>query len=492
MLPLIDNAEVSIRVENLSKEYTIYKRPEDRLKQMVIPRLQGLFGFQRSRYFQPFSALRDVSFAVNRGQTVGIVGRNGSGKSTLLQIICGILQPSSGHVAVTGRIAALLELGAGFNPEFSGRENVILTATLLGLTRSEIDERFESIAAFAEIGEFIDRPVKTYSSGMYMRLAFAVAINADPEILIVDEALAVGDEAFRRKCYSRIEEIQSKGATVLFVSHGAQTIVQLCSSAILLDGGELIMQGEPKAVTAQYQRLINAPSGEAWALRGEIKQIETSPRAADLSPRAQTTAQREKTKAPTQVRSERFDALLVSKSRVEYEPQGAKIADVRLLNDRNDVVNVIELGRTYVLTFEVVMQADARNVGIGTLVKSFTGIELGGTSSHRGSDQRIDRVAAGARIRARLEFLCRLRPGVYFLNAGIVGTLEGEQKFLHRIVDALAIRVESSAELNSTGFVDFDFRHSLAIIPGSASHLTESLTQVARSEGDPVTQGEAC
>lgn len=187
------SCEAAIRVRDLSKHFAMFERPQDRLKQMLVPRLQRAAGLAPKRYFQEFTALSGVSFEVARGETVGIVGRNGCGKSTLLQIVCGTLQPSSGTVEVNGRIAALLELGAGFNPEFTGRENVYMNAAILGLTRAQTDERFDEIARFADIGIFIDQPVKTYSSGMYVRLAFAVAISVDPDILVVDEALAVGD-----------------------------------------------------------------------------------------------------------------------------------------------------------------------------------------------------------------------------------------------------------------------------------------------------------
>ena len=199
------SSEISIKVENLSKCYQVYEQPRDRLRQFVMPRIRRMAGLKPKQYFREFWALRDVSFEVKKGETVGIIGRNGSGKSTLLQMICGTLNPSSGSITGTGRISALLELGSGFNPEFTGRENVYMNAAVLGLDKEEIDARFDGIAAFADIGDFIEQPVKTFSSGMVVRLAFSVAINVDPEILIVDEALSVGDELFQRKCFSRIE-----------------------------------------------------------------------------------------------------------------------------------------------------------------------------------------------------------------------------------------------------------------------------------------------
>ncbi len=254
------SSDIAIQVKNISKHFLMFEKPEHRLKQMIVPKLQRLAGQQPKLYYRDFVAVNDVSFEVERGATVGIIGRNGSGKSTLLQMICGTLQPSHGSVLVNGRIAALLELGAGFNPEFTGRENVYMNAAILGLSRKETEERFEEIERFADIGIFIDQPVKSYSSGMYVRLAFAVAINVEPDILIVDEALAVGDEAFQRKCFARIEQIKENGATILFVSHGSQTIVQLCDRAILMDRGEVILDGVPKTVVNQYLRLLHMPA----------------------------------------------------------------------------------------------------------------------------------------------------------------------------------------------------------------------------------------
>ncbi|WP_025136270.1 ABC transporter ATP-binding protein [Achromobacter sp. DH1f] len=259
---------LAISVRNLSKCFHLYDKPRDRLLQM------GSFG--RRQYYREFWALRDLSFDVQRGETVGIIGRNGSGKSTLLQMICGTLTPTSGEIVTNGRIAALLELGAGFNPEFTGRENVYLNASILGLTRRETDERFDDIAAFADIGSFIDQPVKVYSSGMYVRLAFAVAINATPDLLIVDEALAVGDARFQYKCMRRIKDIQNAGAAVLFVSHDVGSVRTLCQRAVWLDKGSLRMAGEVSHVTSKYAEFIyqdeNGSEPPAQALASEVRQ----------------------------------------------------------------------------------------------------------------------------------------------------------------------------------------------------------------------------
>lgn len=250
------SSEIAIKVENLSKCYQIYDQPRDRLKQFVLPRLWRLVGLSPNPYYREFWALKDVSFEVKKGETVGIIGRNGSGKSTLLQIICGTLNLTSGSIQTYGRIAALLELGSGFNPEFTGRENVYMNASVLGLTKDEIDARFDDIAAFADIGEFIKQPVKTYSSGMYARLAFSIAINVDPEILIVDEALAVGDARFVAKCMRRIKDIQECGASILFVSHDVGSVRTLCERAIWLDKGGLVEQGDVFPVTGRFTEFM--------------------------------------------------------------------------------------------------------------------------------------------------------------------------------------------------------------------------------------------
>ncbi len=247
------SSDVAIRVSNLSKCYHIYDKPRDRLKQFIVPRLRRIAGRPSGSYFREFWALRDVSFQVRRGETVGIIGRNGSGKSTLLQLICGTLTPTGGSIETSGRVAALLELGAGFNPEFTGRENVYMNATVLGLSRDEIDSRYGDIVAFADIGDFIDQPVKTYSSGMYVRLAFAVAVHVEPQVLIIDEALAVGDIQFQMKCIERMEAIRARGTTILFVSHALEQVKRFCTSAIWLQGGAMRLIGESNYVTDQYR-----------------------------------------------------------------------------------------------------------------------------------------------------------------------------------------------------------------------------------------------
>ena len=234
------SSNASIKAENLGKRYEIYATPRDRLKQFVFPRFRRMLSLPQKEYFQEFWALQNVNFEVEQGSTVGILGKNGSGKSTLLQMICGTLTPTVGAVSIRGRVAALLELGSGFNPEFSGRENVFMNAAILGLSQRETSERYSEIVDFADIGDFIEHPVKMYSSGMYVRLAFAIAVSVTPEILVVDEALAVGDAGFQLKCALRMQQLQESGVTILFVSHDTSSIARLCQKVILLDKGKII------------------------------------------------------------------------------------------------------------------------------------------------------------------------------------------------------------------------------------------------------------
>lgn len=339
-------ADLALDVADVSKHFLMFEKPQDRLKQMFVPKLRRIAGLPPRSYFRQFKAVDNVSFQVARGETVGVIGRNGSGKSTVLQMVCGTLQPSSGSIRTNGRIAALLELGSGFNPEFTGRENVFLNCAILGLTKRETENRFDQIAEFAEIGEFIDQPVKTYSTGMYVRLAFAVAINVDPDILIVDEALAVGDEAFQRKCFARIEQIRDNGATILFVSHGAQTILQLCDRAILLDHGEKLMDGPPKMVVQQYQRLVNSHGGAAEAIRSELraqsvkKEAAHEPNARSSLAKLRTTQGAETARQSLQS-FEAFDASVPALDTLHYGDHTSAISNLKIQTLAGRQVNVL-------------------------------------------------------------------------------------------------------------------------------------------------------
>lgn len=437
----------AIIVENITKQFQIYDKPRDRLMQMVA---RG-----KRQYFREFLAVRGVSFRVGKGETVGIVGRNGSGKSTLLQLICGTLNPTSGQVSTYGRVAALLELGSGFNPEFTGRENVYMNAAVLGLSKSETDAKFSEIEAFAEIAEFIDQPVKTYSSGMMVRLAFAVAINAEPQILVVDEALSVGDERFQRKCFARIEAIKGNGATILFVSHSGNTVIELCDRAILMDAGEKIAEGLPKQIVSQYQKLLYAPSEKAATVRADIKAGALEERLSIQSTQSLSEIPALVETATTLDLDEYLDPHLTSKSVISYASHGARIASPHILNSKGEPVNCLRRGDTYKYIYDVVFDARAEAVRFGMMIKTLAGVEIGGSTTAIKLQDAIKAIEAPTTTRVEFTFTCALNPGTYFLNAGVIGIVDEGETYLHRLIDAYMIKVLPLSDNNATGIVDF-------------------------------------
>ena len=400
--------DVVISARGLSKSYRLFGHPGDRVKQFL--------SFGLKRYYREFTALRDVSFDVRRGEMLGIIGRNGSGKSTLRQLICGSLKPTSGSVVVNGRISALLELGAGFNPEFTGRENVYFHGALMGFTQGQMDARFDAIAAFADIGEFIDQSVRTYSSGMFVRLAFASAIHVDPDILIVDEALAVGDLAFQRKCFAQIDRIRDAGCTIVFVSHDMGAIASHCDRALLLDRGELSLAGSPKQAIDRY-------------LADDAKR--------SLAPGSLSPA------TPC------YDPALIPQSTLAYPRHGAEILAPRILSLEGEPANLLQRGREYLYVFDVRFDVPGEDIRFGMLIKTLDGQELGGlTSSQQGAGIKAD---AGMELRQCFRFHCNLLPGTYFVNAGVV---DASGNYLHRIIDAAMFSVLPDPHSCGTGIVD--------------------------------------
>lgn len=445
---------MAIQVSGLSKAYPIFERPEHRLLQML--------ALGRRKYYREFWALRGLDLTIFRGETVGIIGTNGSGKSTLLQLICGSLTPTAGEIAVNGTIAALLELGTGFNPEFTGRENVYMNSAILGRSDRETERRMAEIEAFADIGEFIERPVKTYSSGMYARLAFSVAIHVDPDILVVDEALAVGDAAFARKCFARIEAIKTGGGTILFVSHNASQVLELCDRAVLLHHGEHLFTGDTKMAVGFYQKLSFSPPDKAAEVLESIQAAATgagAPADADTvrsigggpSPAGPEAAQGA-TPAPPQAEAH-FDPGLVSQSTVTYAENGARIQDPHIEDGDGHRVNVLVPRGTYRMVYDVVFTRPCVGVRFYTLVRATTGVELGGGTfpTRKGDPGSYD---ADERVRVSFSFQCLLGTGVYFLNCG-VGETGGTS--LHRIIDALMFRVDPGDDDFSFGTIDFLF-----------------------------------
>lgn len=435
-------SDIVISARNLTKAYRLFGHPGDRVKQFL--------SLGMKQYHREFTALRDVSFDVRRGETIGIIGRNGSGKSTLLQLVCGILKPTAGSISVSGRVSALLELGAGFNPEFTGRENVYFQGAVMGLPKTRIDERFDDIAAFAEIGEFIDQPVRTYSSGMFLRLAFAVAVNVDPEILVVDEALAVGDAGFRSRCFRRIGELRSAGCTILFVSHAMEQVVRICNRVMLLDEGEQLLRGQPEPVAAQFQRLLNAEPAARAALREELKGQFAEPSASGSVAYGHEPSSADDTAIP-------------------YEPNGALIDDVRLLDASGKGADVLRSGQACRCLFRVRFTRDAKQVRCAMLIKTVDGVDLGGALTAASKDAAIPSISEGTAADVEFAFSCPLNPATYLINIAVFGS-EGDVEFaLHGIQRALRFRVEADEVGASLGAVDFGCRSTVRLARGAVA-----------------------
>lgn len=446
-----------ISVENLGKCYRIYKEPRDRFLHPLKSRLDGWLGRKTPAMFREFWALRHLDLTVYSGETVGIIGRNGSGKSTLLQMICGTLANTEGTIVVDGRVAALLELGAGFKPDFTGRENVYMNAAVLGLSPPEIDAKFASIVEFADIGDFIDQPVKHYSSGMYARLAFAVAISVDPKILIVDEALAVGDEAFQRKCYARIEEIKSQGGTILLVSHSASTVTNLCDRAVVLHYGTHVYTGSSKIAVALYQKLMNAESPSLNLIENDLRLIGEQ---GNLGADEETVLQKLNGSEPTGstessvILVDGYEPDLRSKSTVVYAENGARISDVEILNEQGVKVNRLLSGEYYTLSYNVNFFQNISAVRYRCMIKTISGVELGGGTYPKA--RLVGKsVNAGDKLTLKFRFRANLADGVYFLNCGVSDGISS----LHRIIDALIFRVIQPNDVEQIGTVDFCFKN---------------------------------
>ena len=421
------SSDLALAVEQLGKLYPIYEHPRDRL-------LQALWR-QRKQLYKPFWALQGVSFELKRGQTLGIVGRNGSGKSTLLQLICGTLTPTCGKVWVNGRIGALLELGSGFNPEFSGLENVYLNAALLGLTNDEIEDCLDAILEFAGIGDFIHQPVKTYSSGMAVCLAFAVQAHVEPDLLVVDEALAVGDEMFQKKCYAHLERLKANGTSILLVTHSCPQILQHCDQALLLSGGELKLMGAPKLITSTYQRLNNAPAEEWEVLLTHVN----DQRAEGISDQPETNKE--------DLTEAEHDPNLVPSSSMSYEARGIRIETVEVLNQDGTPANLIPVGQGFSLRFSYRAEKSLMDLQLACNIANQTGLRITG-QQHPGPNCVGDEV-----FTMTFHFNSGLLPGLYFIGGGIWHS-DRRGDFLHRVVDACALRITTDTPVKSFGLCD--------------------------------------
>ena len=432
--------ERAIRVSHIGKSYRMYRKPSERL-------VHAIFGSKTGA--SEFWALKDVSLDVHRGETFGIIGRNGSGKSTLLQIIAGTLQPTRGEVSVHGRVAALLELGSGFNPDFTGRENVYLNATILGLTRREIDERLDSILAFAGIGEFVDQPVRSYSSGMSVRLAFAVIAHVDADVLIVDEALSVGDVFFAQKCMRFLRELKKVG-TLLFVSHDAAAVTNLCDRALWLDSGEMKLQGSAKEVVEAYLAQQHA------ADRRDTTGVEVSVSGARESAGALASdfraSQHRELGLSGQMSVYEFDP---DEAGLEFGSGMAKIVNVGLYDDAGNPLSLTEGGEIVRLRISARMEHDLDGLIFGFYVKDRLGQRLFGDNTYLSSIDASIGGVAGEVVEAEFRFrMPRMPMGSYLVDVAIASGTQENHTQHHWLHDAIEIKA-----------LDRTMRHGLVGIP---------------------------
>lgn len=425
------SSDIVIEAQDLGKCYPIFAAPLDRLKQMVMPRFQSAVGQQPRRYFREFWALKGVSFEVNRGETVGIIGRNGSGKSTLLQIVCGTLTPTIGQVTTQGRVAALLELGAGFNPDFTGRENAVLNAQLLGLSQQEIAEKIGEIESFAEIGEFFDRPVRMYSSGMYVRVAFAVQACVEPDVLIVDEALAVGDEKFQRKCFSYIESLRSRGTSILLVTHSATIIERFCQKALLMHQGQPHGFGRSNEMIDQYHALLYAD--EAAYLR-TLNSNFTSSSTPDIPDR--------------DVPIDLSESLVVPERQCEASILSCSVCDSN--GEPSEFFRPRETAEIVICFF---VQKDIDEVQVGINLRTVEGVAVFGTSTLY-TNQNIRHLGAQDRVTVRFRVSLDLCDGTYFVSAAIARPVSDAQMiYLDKRSDAVVVKV-ADPRFRATGIAN--------------------------------------
>lgn len=417
---------LAISVQGVSKIYKLYDKPIDRLKEAV--------SLTHKSYHRDFFALSDISFDVKKGETVGIIGTNGSGKSTILKIITGVLSPTTGTAEVSGNISALLELGAGFNSEYTGLENIYMNGTMMGFSRQEMERRMDDILRFADIGDFVNQPVKTYSSGMFVRLAFALAINVDPEILIVDEALSVGDVFFQAKCYRRMEEMMQNGTTILMVSHDMGSIIKYCDKVVLLNRGHFVAQGEAGKMVDLYKKILANQTDElAEALIEEKKEALGLP--------VETTVSDKRMK----------DRMNLNPEVQEYGDGRASFEDFGTLDARGNVTNLLLKGEMFTIRERVRFHAPIENPIFTYTLRDKKGTDITGTNTlFEGTE--IKPVKDGDVYTVSFRQKMNLQGGEYLLSMSCTGYENGEHVVYHRLYNVLSLTVISNK--NTVGFYD--------------------------------------
>lgn len=418
-------SDTVIKVENLTKIYKLYDKPIDRLKESL--------NISKKKYHSDHYALRNISFEVKRGETIGIIGSNGSGKSTLLKIITGVLSPTDGDVNINGKISALLELGAGFNPEYTGIENIYLNGSMMGYNKSEIDNKLEEIVRFADIGEFIHQPVKTYSSGMFVRLAFAVAINIEPDILIVDEALSVGDIFFQSKCYKKFDEFKQKGKTILFVSHDLGSVSKYCDKAILLNKGIFIKEGSPKEIIDIYKRvLVNQYEDKESVLKEDNDNEYSSWK----------------------------EEIPLNTNYLEYGNKRAEIVDFGIFDKNNILTTQLTKKEEFTLKVKVKFNDKIENPIFAFTIKDLKGNELSGTNTIK-EDFYVGSIKEKSQVIICFKQNISLQSGQYLISLGCTGFEQDEFIVYHRLYDICAINIFS--EKDSVGIFDMESEISMTV-----------------------------
>lgn len=428
--------ETAISIEHVSKMYKLYNKPSDRLKDSL--------GLAREKKYQEHYALSDVNFSVQKGETVGIIGTNGAGKSTILKIITGVLSPTAGRVVTNGRISALLELGAGFNNEYSGIENIYLNGTMMGFSDREIEERMDDILSFADIGDFVYQPVKTYSSGMFVRLAFAVAINIDPEILIVDEALSVGDVFFQAKCYRKFEDFKKEGKTILFVSHDLGSISRYCDRVMLLDHGTKMAEGSPKEMVDLYKRVLVHQGPEDLKAANKI------------SSESETECERVSSQDIQDSGTETghwMTPFEMNPGALEYGDKRAEMLGFQLLDENGIPTNAIEKGTEFTMKVRVRYNEDLEDPIFAYTIKDKRGTEITGTNT------MFEQIAIPPKKAGEIDVVtyvqrADLQGGEYLISFGLTGYRDGEFVVYHRLYDACSLTVISKK--NTVGFYDMN------------------------------------
>ncbi|MDD3253992.1 MAG: ABC transporter ATP-binding protein [Lachnospiraceae bacterium] len=443
------NQEYAIQVQDVSKIYRLYEKPIDRLKESL--------SLTRRNFHRDFFALSGISFQVEKGETVGIIGTNGSGKSTILKIITGVLTPTTGSVRVSGVISALLELGAGFNMDYTGIENVYMNGTMMGFSRKQMEEKLPDILEFADIGDFVYQPVKTYSSGMFVRLAFALAINVEPEILIVDEALSVGDVFFQAKCYRRMEEIRKNGTTILMVTHDMGSVIKYCDRVVLLNRGQYIAEGAPGKMVDLYKKIL---ANQMEDLEEELSEMNDFSGGLDADGAAGGTGEpngklngKSVTHHAQHTQGLMKDKLTINPSRTEYGNGRAEIYDLGLFDEQGNLTNLLLKGEYFTIREKIRFHGEIEAPIFTYTIKDKKGADLTGTNTmFEGAD--VKPVRSGDEYEVNFRQKMTLQGGEYLLSMSCTGFEQGEHTVYHRLYDVANITVISNK--NTVGVYDME------------------------------------